>query len=110
MNKNKNELQLQIGENVRQCRDSKGLTQEELAEKLDFNCRSLSFIECGTNFVTADTLEKLCLALSVTPKQLFDFEFYPENPADMKKELSQMIDNNSEKLADIYNILKGFLS
>jgi len=28
----------------------------------------------------------------------------------MKKELSQMIDNNSEKLADIYNILKGFLS
>ena len=35
MNKNKNELQLQIGENVRQCRDSKGLTQEELVKMLE---------------------------------------------------------------------------
>lgn len=104
------EIKKKLGKKIKYYREQKGLTQEELAEKLDFNCRSLSFIECGTNFVMADTLEKLCLALSVTPKQLFDFEFYPENPADMKKELSQMIDNNSEKLADIYNILKGFLS
>ena len=105
-----NEIKKKLGKKIKYYREQKGLTQEELAEKLDFNCRSLSFIECGTNFVTADTLEKLCNVLSVTPKQLFDFEYYPQNTTDMKKELYRLIDNNCEKLIDIYNILKGFLS
>ena len=105
-----NEIKKKLGKKIKYYREQKGLTQEELAGKIDFNCRSLSFIECGTNFVTADTLEKLCNVLSVTPKQLFDFEYYPQNPTDMKKELSRLIDNNCEKLTDIYNILKGFLS
>ncbi|MFQ8626019.1 MAG: helix-turn-helix domain-containing protein [Candidatus Gastranaerophilaceae bacterium] len=65
-----NEIKKKLGKKIKYYRELKGLTQEELAEKLDFNCRSLSFIECGTNFVTADTLEKLCNELSVTPKQL----------------------------------------
>lgn len=90
------EIKKKLGKKIKYYRELKGLTQEELAEKLDFNCRSLSFIECGTNFVTADTLEKLCNELSVTPKQLFDFEYYPLNPTDMKKELSKLIDDNCE--------------
>lgn len=46
------EIKKKLGKKIKYYREQKGLTQEELAEKLDFNCRSLSFIECGTNFVT----------------------------------------------------------
>ena len=86
------------------------MTQEELAEKIDINCRSLSFIECGTNFVTAETLDKLCTILQVTPKQLFDFEYYPICPENIKNEVNKLIKNNPDKINDIYNILKGFLN
>jgi len=104
------EIKKKLGKKIKYYRELRGLTQEELAEKIDFNCRSLSFIECGTNFVTADTLEKLCKALSVTPKQLFDFEYFTQNPENLEKELNRLIRHNKEKLGDIYNIVNGFLN
>lgn len=104
------EIKKKLGKRIKHFRELQGLTQEQLAEKLDINCRSLSFIECGTNFVTAETLEKICDILKVTPKQLFDFEYYTENPENTKQEINRLIENNSEKISDVYNILKGFLS
>ena len=62
------EIKNKLGKKIKYYRELRGLTQEELSEKIDFNCRSLSFIECGTNFVTADTLDRLCKVLNVTPK------------------------------------------
>lgn len=103
------EIKKKLGKKIKYYRELKGLTQEKLAEMLDINCRSLSFIECGTNFVTAETLDKLCKTLDVTPKQLFDFDYHFLEPQDMKKEILSLIDNNNEKLSDIYKIMKGFL-
>lgn len=105
-----NEIKKQLGKKIKYYREIRGFTQEELAEKLDLNCRSLSFIECGTNFVTSETLEKLCNALQVSPKQLFDFEYYPKNPQEIHNEIDTLIHNNPEKINDIYNILRGFLT
>ncbi|MDO5437743.1 MAG: helix-turn-helix transcriptional regulator [bacterium] len=105
-----NEIKKKFGKKIKYYRELKGMTQEKLAVRLDFNCRSLSFIESGTNFVTAETLEKICDALEITPKQLFDFEYSPKPKEDLKKEIDSLIENNSEKLLDIYKILNGFLS
>ena len=63
MNKNKNELQLQIGENVRQCRDSKGLTQEELAEICNFSAAYCSQIETGQRMMSIETLVQVAEGL-----------------------------------------------
>jgi len=102
-------IKKQLGKKIKYYRELRGLTQEQLAEKMDLNCRSLSFLECGTNFVTADTLDKICILLEVTPKQLFDFEYYPQKPENMHAEINNLINNNPEKISDVYNILKGFL-
>ena len=40
--------------------------------------RQLSKIETGEHFPSCKTLEKLCIALDVSPKDLFDFEFLVE--------------------------------
>ena len=63
-----------FGKRIKALRQKKGLTQEKLAEILGIGERNLSKIECGVNFVSADTLEKLAIALDVTIKELFDFE------------------------------------
>ena len=66
MNKNKNELQLQIGENVRQCRDSKGLTQEELAEICNFSAAYCSQIETGQRMMSIETLVQVAEGLQTS--------------------------------------------
>ena len=104
-----NEIKKQLGKKIKYYRELRGMTQEVLAEKLDMNCRSLSFLECGTNFVTAESLDRICRALGVTPKQLFSFEYYPVNPENVREDILNLIDTNSEKINDVYNILRGFL-
>ncbi|MBQ8458771.1 helix-turn-helix transcriptional regulator [bacterium] len=105
-----NDIKKLLGRKIKYYRELREFTQEDLAEKIDINTRSLSFIECGTNFVTADTLDKLCKALNVKPKHLFDFEYSNKKPADVKKEIDKLITSNPEKLNDIYNIINGFLN
>ena len=79
-----------LGKNIKYYRNLRGLTQEELAESIDMTARSLSFIECGTNFITANTLEKICDVLNVTPKQLFNFSCNPNSKNDLKKEIDSL--------------------
>ena len=65
-NKNKNELQLRIGENVRRCRDSKGLTQEKLAEICDFSAAYCSQIETGRRMMSIETLVQVAEGLQTS--------------------------------------------
>ena len=45
-----------LGRRIKELRESKDLTQEQLAEKIGIGQRNLSKIECGNNFVTSETL------------------------------------------------------
>ena len=60
-----------LGEKIKRVRKRRGLTQEQLAEMIDIAPRNLSKIEVGSCFVTAETLEKLLVALNVTTEELF---------------------------------------
>ena len=59
-----------LGLKIKELRLKKGMTQEELSEKIGMVERNLSKIECGKNFVTADTLTNLIDALEIKPKDL----------------------------------------
>ena len=54
-------IKKQLGVKIKRLRMKNGLTQEQLAEKIDIAPRTLSGIETGENFLTADTLEKILL-------------------------------------------------
>ncbi len=64
-----------VGSNLKLIRKSKDITQEELAEIIGIHPRQLSKIETGEHFPSCKTLEKACIALDISPKELFDFEF-----------------------------------
>lgn len=68
-----------IGKKVRELRIQKGLTQDQLAAKLEINEIKIdriviSRIESGNRFVSDYELLEIAKALDVTPNQLLSFE------------------------------------
>ena len=61
----------ELGKKLKRMRINRGLTQEQLAEAIDISQRTLSGIEIGENFVTAETLDKIIKALNTTTEELF---------------------------------------
>ena len=57
---------------IRELREAKKLTQEELAWKAEVNRTSMNHIENGRRNVSLETLEKITNALEVTFSEFFD--------------------------------------
>lgn len=62
-----------LGARIKELRKAKGLSQEELSEKVGIDSKHLSRIEVGKSYPSLDTLEKIANALSVEIKDLFEF-------------------------------------
>ena len=105
-----NNIKILLGKQIKKLREEKFFTQEQLAEKVNINSRSLSLIECGINFVTAETLGRIAESLNTTPKELFDFSNEFSNKVTTKQKLLELINENEDKIPTIYNIVKGYLS
>lgn len=67
MKKEKNNIQILIGEGLKDIRTSLGLTQEEVVESLGLAPRYLSDIERNKTKGSLTTLVKLCNLYNVTP-------------------------------------------
>lgn len=68
-----------FGQNLKVIRKSRKITQEKLAELVDLHPQQISKIETGSYFPSCRTLEKFCITLSVSPRNLFNFELFNEN-------------------------------
>jgi len=64
----------QFGKRLSFLRKQKGFTQQELAESSDYSVEFISLIERGLNGPTLKGIEKLAQALSIHPKDLFEFK------------------------------------
>lgn len=92
-----------LGKKIKEKRLSQHLTQEQLAERIGISPKSLSQIELGNNFVSADNLEQICLALNIQVKNLFDFE--DENSNDQMDFVINKLKENPFLLNKIYKII-----
>jgi transcriptional regulator with XRE-family HTH domain len=68
-----NTLQINIGKQIQKLRESKGLSQQDLAAKCNFEKSNMSRLEAGRVNPTLSTLEKVAKALEVTLVELFNF-------------------------------------
>ena len=102
----------ELGKKIKAMRLQKGFTQEKLSEMADISQKALSSIETGENFITAETLDKLLIALDVTLQELFatDSVKEPEELLKLINENIAKICNNSQKLEIIYNLTKSLIS
>lgn len=64
-------IEEQVGKNIQKVRKSKGLTQQQLADKIAMNRAHLGHLEQGRKSPSLETLEKIAKALKVEVKELF---------------------------------------
>ncbi len=68
-----NTLQIMVGKQIQKLRELKGISQQDLAAKCNFEKSNLSRLEAGRVNPTLSTLEKVAKALEVTLAELFSF-------------------------------------
>ena len=64
---------IRFGLNIAYYRKLKRLTQLQLAEIVDIDRTHISAIELGKVGISMDLMFKICDALEIKPKELFDF-------------------------------------
>lgn len=70
-----------IGKRIKHRRDIAGLSQEQLAEKLNLSPNHISTMECGKSLLTTRCLLALCSILGGTPDYYLLGEITPEADA-----------------------------
>lgn len=100
-----------LGKKIKQYRILRSYTQEQLAEKLNISQRTLSGIECGANFLTAQTLNKIFEVLEITPDDLFYLNYLKPNKELVNELISdiKMQVNDTDKLHTIYKVVKAII-
>jgi len=92
-------------------RQKRGFTQEQLAEKMGIATRTLSGIEIGENFVTAETLEKVLDVLDVSGSELFAFDHLKPQEELVDEIISDLHGiKDREKIETIYKIVKATIN
>lgn len=66
-------LQINVGKQIQKLRESKGISQQDLAAKCNFEKSNMSRLESGRVNPTLSTLEKIANALEITLAELFTF-------------------------------------
>lgn len=90
-----------LGKRIQEIRKAKGLTQEKVAEIINMEPASLSNIENGRYYPTADNLQKIIKVLKVKPAELYTFEHLAPEP-DLIKEMKQAMQNNDNLTKIMY--------
>lgn len=102
-------LKQNLGKKIKKYRLLKGISQEKFAEKLNISQQTLSKIECGKNFLTSETLEKIPSILGVNIHELFMFdenEYSAQNMINDIENYLELVKNNPKKLVCIHRLIK----
>jgi len=71
---NEFQLYLKVGQKIRKIREDKGISQQELADRCNFEKSNMSRIEAGKTNLTLKTLLTISTVLTVPLKDFLDFE------------------------------------
>lgn len=62
-----------VGQKIRVIRNELNLSQEEFAEKVGLHRTYIGQVERAEKNITLKNIHKICYALKIDPKELFDF-------------------------------------
>ena len=99
------DLKEMIGSRIQEIRNKKGITQDQLSEKVGISPKYLSSIERGKENPTLNTILKLAQSLDVNLDEFFT-HLEIEDPAKRKSMIIEMLDEADEdKLKLAYKVL-----
>lgn len=101
------EIKRLTGKRIRELRLAKGLSQERLAELVNIDQRSLSYIECGNAF-PSKSLIKFAEVFQIELSEFFNFSHLDLTSDDMKTRIKKELDNLSEEnIKTIYKLIRA---
>ena len=104
------EGRLEVSERIRELREAKGLTQDELAEALGYqNRQTVTKWETGT-LPTMDALKKLCVFFNISSEYILGLTRYSHVENEQISELTGLSDESIEVLREINKRRKAFPS
>jgi transcriptional regulator with XRE-family HTH domain len=83
-------MKIHVGNNIKRIRLNKGLTQKELAKKLNFSTQYISNIE-QLDLIHLDLLLQIAKTLQVSYSELLGLSSSPNVQSDIHDELKQII-------------------
>ena len=96
-----------LGKRIKELRKQRGLTQEQVAEKIQLEQNTISIIESGRNFPTLVTLEKIANVLQVELSDFFNYET-SEDTEIIKKSLEIKFQSLSDnQIKQVYKYIKN---
>ena len=99
-----------IGARIKEVRNKKGLTQEQLSEKMEINPKYLSSIERGNENPTLNTLIKLSESLEVDLGEIFGF-IQIKDPVERKSMITSLLEQaDTEQLKLAFKVLSAVLA
>jgi len=100
------ELKCIFSANIKRHRQSRNLSQADLAEKLDISVNFLCNIENGNRWISPQTLVKFASALNIEPYELFK----PEEalPPDVPLILNKCLDEAVVAVTQTLNQIRGY--
>lgn len=103
----KKEQNIQIGKQVKKARGNAGLTQEQLAERIEVSPQYISDLERGAVGISILTLKRLCTVLCVTSDQIL----FPTQPG---QDVSVVLDRckllSPEQFVLLSDIIEKFVA
>ena len=99
-----------LQENIKNLRILNGLSQRDLAEKIDRSTNTISNWEMEKATPDADVLEKLCQVFGVTPNQLYGWESCKEleDFVNEKRELMLQLENLQREKLELDAKIKAY--
>ncbi len=99
------DLKQMIGARIKEVRARRGLTQEQLSERIDINSKYLSSIERGKENPTLNTLIKLAQSLDVNINEFFTMVEIEDSEKRKDLIISFLDKANDEQLKLAYMVL-----
>ncbi len=93
-----------FGKRIAELRTKRKMTQEQLAELIDYSPNHISKLELARTNPSFNIIVKIADALHVDLKDLFDFEETNKNE-NIIKEIIFILKDNPNRIRDIYNIV-----
>ena len=96
-----------LGARIKEIRKRSGLTQDELAERIDVEAKYLSRIEVGKRYPSLEVLEHIADALQVEMKELFDYSHH-DSEATTPEGLAKAVEGaNREEMKLIFKLIRA---
>lgn len=105
------DIKKKFGIRLFQLRSEAGMTQAKLADKADLSVDLISRIERGERAPSLESVEKISLALKVSPSQLFNFEgknfeALSEGPPEAFEILNLLKGKRTKQIKKVFDIAK----